>query len=87
MSSPYLSKKGKMRNRGACGERTKRYSLGRLMIQSHKTTASIGQKDKRQKKRENGEGVDAVHMAIKSSDEFQEGLLGEMSTYHKSILE
>ena len=36
-----------------------------------------------------GEGVDAVHMAVKSSDEFQEpeGWLGEMSTYHKSILE
>jgi hypothetical protein len=75
-----------MRKRGACGERTKRYSLGRLMIQSHKTTASVGQKDKRQKKREQRR-VDAVHMAIKSSDEFQEDLLGEMSTYHKSILE
>ena len=87
VSSPYLSEKGKMRNRGACWERTKRYSLGRLMIQSHKTTASVGQKDKRQKKRENREGDGAVHMAIKSSDELQEGLSGGMSTYHKSILE
>ena len=57
------------------------------MIQSHKTTASIGQKDKRQKRRENREGDDTVHMAIKSSDKYQEDWLGEMSTYHKSILE
>jgi hypothetical protein len=57
------------------------------MIQSHKTTASIGQKDIRQKEREKREGVGTIHMAIKSSDEFQEGWLGEMSTYHKSILE
>ena len=33
------------------------------------------------------EGIDVVHMAVKSSDEFQEpeGWLGEMSEYHSII--